>query len=449
MRPSRFLLAAPLLGLVIAPALRAQNVDEEVRKQMEWMRQQMEQMAQEIKELKAQVKAGKAGQPDADEYYIPRLAIEFEQSGQSAELGNVYTKPFLANLGSRTYVGGYVNLELSENSEENDGQKAFDLAPFVPYIYSDVTDRVKFAAEIEVDHAHEFELEFAYFDYLVTPAFNTRFGAQLLPLGKFNEVHDAPIQELTRRPLVDTLVIPTTLRDVGVGVYGAPTEVISYAATITNGFRGLANDGTVAISEEEGLHDAAPHADGIGEPFTQLNDNFAMTGRLAVKPALGMEFGASALLDHYDEEGDNALNIYALDATLDGKSVGFLPDEVELLGEAAWDSIERDDFAMASGVPNDFNGYYVQANYRFDPEWLRAMESDGRVGEGAHLTFVTRYDSVHLDTYERQRTTFGLNFRPNAHHTVFKLDYQFNDDSGSLEGENDENTLLFSAATYF
>ena len=56
---------------------------------------------------------------------------------------------------------------------------------------------------------------------------------------------------------------------------------------------------------------------------------------------------------------------------------------------------------------------------------------------------------MHLDTYDRRRTTFGLNFRPNAHHTVFKLDYQINSDSGSLEGENDEEALLFSAATYF
>jgi hypothetical protein len=445
----RSLLVLPLLALALAPAVRAQNgVDDEVRKQMEWMRQQMEQMAQEIKELKAQVKAGN-GQPSAEDYYIPRLAMEFEQSGQSPALGNVYTKPFLTNLGSRTYVGGYVNLELSNHSEENDGEKGFDLAPFVPFIYSDVTDRVKFASEIEIDHGHEFELEYAYFDYLFNPAFNTRWGAQLLPLGKFNEVHDAPIQELTQRPLVDSLVIPTTLRDVGAGIYGSPTEVISYAATVTNGFRGLDNAGTVGINLEDGLHDAAPHEDGVGEPFTQLNNSFAVASRVAVKPKLGMEFGASAMLDHYDEAGNNALNIYALDATVDGKSVSFLPDALELLAEAAWDNIERDDFAVASGVPNDFNGYYVQANYRFDPEWLRALETDGTVDQGAHLTFVTRYDRVHLDTYDRRRTTFGLNFRPNAHHTVFKLDYQINSDAGSLSGENDEDALLFSAATYF
>jgi hypothetical protein len=118
-----------------------------------------------------------------------------------------------------------------------------------------------------------------------------------------------------------------------------------------------------------------------------------------------MELGASALSDKYDQAGDNGLNIYALDATVDGKSVGFLPDALELLGEAAWDNIERDDFAVASGVPNDFNGYYVQANYRFDPEWLRALESDGTVDQGA------RPDLRHA-----LRSRASRHLRPPPHH---------------------------------
>jgi hypothetical protein len=56
---------------------------------------------------------------------------------------------------------------------------------------------------------------------------------------------------------------------------------------------------------------------------------------------------------------------------------------------------------------------------------------------------------VQLDTYDIRRTTIGVNFRPNAHDTVFKLDYQFNDDHGSEEGRNDDDALLFSVATYF
>jgi len=452
MRPSFRSRSLPLLmAAFLARAAVAQDVPPE-----SWadIKARMDAMAAEIAGLRAEVgdlrsRLAASGKPAGeDEYYIPRLATEFEESGQPPMFGNVYTKPFLSNLGERTYLGGYINVRGS-SSKGSEGDQNFDLVPFVPFIYADVSDRVKVSSEIEFDHGHEVEIEFAQMDYLFTDAFNLRAGVQLLPVGKFNEVHDAPIQDLTDRPLVDELVIPTTLRDVGIGFWGRISDSVSYQTTITNGFRGLDDAGSSAITLDEGLHDAAPHEDGIGEPFEQLNDSFAYAARVAYKPVLGVELGGSTLLDHYDQAGDNALNIYAVDASVDGKGVGFLPDPMELLGEAAWDSIERDDFAVASGVPNDFNGYYVQANWHFDPEGLEAWKRDGVIDEGAHFTFVTRYDRVHLDTYDRRRTTFGLNFRPNPHDTVFKLDYQINSDAGELEGENDHDALVFSMATYF
>ena len=68
---------------------------------------------------------------------------------------------------------------------------------------------------------------------------------------------------------------------------------------------------------------------------------------------------------------------------------------------------------------------------------------------GAHFTFVTRYGKVALDDYRMRRTTLGLNFRPNETHTVVKLDYLMNDDSGSQQGTNNDNAWAMSVATYF
>jgi hypothetical protein len=390
-----------------------------------------------------------------DEFYIPRLSSGFEQSGQSDQLGGIYTKPFLSNLGERTYIGGYMDLEFSDSS--GSANKEFDQHRFVPFFYSDVSDRVKLSAEIEYEHGHELGIEFAQMDYLIDPAFNFRAGIQLLPLGKLNEVHDSPIQDLTFRPLVDNLIIPTTLRDAGLGAYGEICDELSYNVTLTNGFRGLDNTGQNSITAEDGLDDAAPHVDVIGDPFENQNDKLAWTGRVAWKPELGVEIGASAHLDTYDEAANNDLEILALDVTVDGKAMSWLPDAMELLAEGARANIERDAFALAavdaagdpSPVAGDMQGYYVQANYHLHPGFLERWKASGRVGEGAHFTFVTRYDDVRLDTYNRERLTLGLNFRPNEHDTVFKLDYQFNDDSGSSKGSNDDDAVVFSVATYF
>ncbi|HTE06389.1 MAG TPA: hypothetical protein VK824_09350 [Planctomycetota bacterium] len=418
--------------------------------QVDALTRQVQSLSSTTVQLQSELAAARAAAPgeEAQDYYIPRLAGSFEESGLSANLGNVYTKPYLTNLGKRTYLGGYIDL-IATNPAGSDKKKNFRPERFVPFIYSDVSDRVKFASEIEIEDGHEVEVEFAHVDYLMTRAANFRAGIELLPLGKFNEVHDSPIQELTDRPLVDTFIIPTTLRDAGVGLYGDLSDEVSYQFTLTNGFRGLDAAGNNVITAEDGLAEARPHEFEIGEQFQNQNDKLAYTQRVAWKPELGMEFGASALFDSYDENGDNSLNIYALDATLDGKAVGFLPDQLELLGEAGWAAIERDDFAKANGVAGDMNGWYAQANWHCDPTWLTEWKQNGTLEEDAHFTLVARYDDVSLDTYDRRRTTFGVNFRPNAHDTVFKLDYQFNDDAGSEAGANDEDALLFSVATYF
>jgi hypothetical protein len=91
----------------------------------------------------------------------------------------------------------------------------------------------------------------------------------------------------------------------------------------------------------------------------------------------------------------------------------------------------------------------VQANWHFEPSWLATWVERGWVDAGALFTVSTRWDAIHLDTYDRRRLTFGLNFRPNPNDTVYKLDWQFNDDSGSEAGTNNDNALILSVATYF
>jgi hypothetical protein len=451
---NRILRGALLIGALLAPSgLTAQDQPapepgQDDGERIDELEQQLDELKTLVESLQEQLDTARGLPPaEEDEFYIPRLSTDFQRSGQPDALGGVYTKPFLSNLGERTYVGGYIDLEYTDS--EGSDNKEFDQHRLVPFIYADVSDRVKVSAEIEIEHGDELEVEFAQVDYLVDDAFNFRAGIQLLPLGKLNEVHDSPIQDLTFRPLVNRYIIPTTLRDAGIGAWGELSETLDYNVTLTNGFRGLDNTGTSAITAEDGLRDAAPFKDTIGDPFDQLNDDLAWTGRLAWAPELGVELGASALFDEYDEQGDNSLDIYALDLTIDGKAVAWLPDSMELLAEGARAFVDRDDFAKTSGVAGDMDGYYVQINHHLHPGWLSNWVQRGLVEDDAHFTLVARYDDVELDTYSRDRTTLGLNFRPNAHDTVFKLEYQFDDDSGSEKGSNDSNAIVFSVATYF
>lgn len=453
-RRSTHLLLA-VLALTFVPALHAQDAPaEDSDQRIAELEAQVDKLDSAYAELlamfqKLEAQAERRGDviPE-DEFYIPRQAAEFQESGLSANFGDLYTKPFLTNLGQNTYIGGYIDLEYSDPS--SGGNREFDQHRFVPFIYADISDSIKVAAEVEIEHGSELEVEFAQMDFLLNRYINLRAGIQLLPLGKFNEVHDSPIQELTFRPLVDTYIIPTTLRDAGLGVWGDVTDTITYQATMTNGFRGLEKNGTNVITSEKGLRDAAPQKDKIGDPFDNFNNSFAYTGRLAWSPVLGLETGISGLINTYDESANNHLKIWAVDATLHGQAVPGMPDNMELLYEGAWADVQRDRFAHDSGVAGDMDGHYVQANVHFAPDFLTSHESDGGlIEDGAHFTFVTRYGTVDLDDYVMRRTTLGLNFRPNESDTVIKLDYLINSDNGSLSGTNDTNVWALSFASYF
>jgi len=400
-------------------------------------------------DLESQLKAATGGDmTDAsDEFFIPRQAAQFEASGQPDNLGNIYTKPYLTDLGKKTYIGGYIDLEYRDSRGSKTTE--FDQHRLVPFLYSDVSDKVKVAAEVELEHGSEVEVEFAQMDFLISEGVNVRAGIQLLPLGKLNEVHDSPIQDLTDRPLLNKYIIPTTLRDAGLGVWGNISEEFSYNVTVSNGFRGLDATGKSTIDNKSGLRNAAPQKNKIGSPFDNNNDRLAYTSRVAYKPALGVEVGASAHLDYYDEAADNKLEIWALDATVNGAAVPFLPDNVDILFENASASIERDAFSKLSGTAGDMTGHYVQSNVHFTPSFLDGWIDEGFVDDGAHFTFVSRYGKVDLDDYIMRRTTLGLNFRPNESHSVFKLDLQLNDDAGANKGSNNDDLLLFSFATYF
>jgi hypothetical protein len=337
--------------------------------------------------------------------------------------------------------------------------------PLIPFIYAQVTDHVQFATEIEIEEGHELEVEFAFVDFTINDLFNLRGGLLLDPLGKFNLVHDDPVNELTDRPLVDQTIIPTTLREVGGGFFGtlAPADSsigkLSYEAYVTTGFRGLFNDGTVGFNTDTGLHDGkADEEIGSAETFEDNNNNLADVGRLEWSPTLGSALGVSAHYGNYDESDDNTLLVMAVDGALDGKVLsrwvgaddgfGTFLGGFEFLGEWAMANIERDAFARSAGVPGDMHGWYGQVNYRLYPQFLRNLEENGYLDAGSHFTFVVRRDEIDLDGIERERWTFGMNFRPNHSQTVLKFDYQLNSESGKTAFVDDD-AFLISLATYF
>jgi len=400
----------------------------------------------------------------------------------------VYAKPFVS--APKAIVGGYMDIQYRSQRQASieNGYggvtNGFDQQRFVPFIYADITEHVKFASELEIEHGirenstqgTEIGLEFAFIDYLVNEPINLRAGILLLPIGKFNLLHDSPLNDLTDRPLVSRLVIPSTVSETGTGFYGTcypgRTSKMDYELYVTTGPCGYDPDGTPRITEQDGTRGSrqrqCPSDDGL-----DINNGKAVVGRLAFSPMLGVEVAGSSYYRNSSINGTyNPLSITAIDWTLQR-------GPFELIGEAAWAyargnsrAIQGNQIGFAPGSlltgisgnsgpgipPQRMDGFYIQGNYHFMPAFLTKI-SPRRFGEGSTFTAVVRYDRVNTNLDNSNGTggwgnleqiSFGLNYRP-IEDVVFKVSYQYQPMAFNPNTEQriHDSALVISAATYF
>jgi hypothetical protein len=422
--------------------------------EFEAMRKRLGTVEKELSDLKRHEReeAGVKAKKEAEQ------PLSFGTTGSG---GLVYAKPFVS--APRAILGGYMDYEMNFLTRKNltrERPTNFDQARFIPFIYSDITDRIKVAAEIEIEHGGpnnpkaegEIKIEFATIDYLIAEPINLRAGLLLMPVGKFNLLHDSPLNDLTDRPLVSRLIIPTTWTEVGAGTYGTfypgRTAKVDYELYAFNGFALRAADTTLSVND--GLRNAR------GFQRNDNNNNKGVVGRVALSPFLGIEVGFSGAHSSYDPNNSRNLSLYAVDWTLQR-------GPFEVIGEAAFARISGNTVAGTVG-PAGMRGYYVQGNYHFLPAFLKRW-APRHFTDASTFTAVLRWDDVDTDTDDRtltsvggntrelQRLTVGLNFRP-IEDTVLKFDYQFNSQLGTnLSPANaarvDGNGFLVSVATYF
>ena len=436
---------------------------EALEKQLNALKEQLNKQAEtsevEKKELQA-LRDEVRGLVPGEEFYWAKKAQELKEKGLAPYFGKQETKPFLRRFGRNTYVGGYMDHELRFGEGENDN---FDQHRLIPFIYSDVSDRVKFATEIEIEHGGpdspggvidetgEIKVEFATIDFLMTDWLNYRGGIVLSPLGKFNFVHDSPLQDLTDRPMVDRNIIPTTLSESGMGFFGTfyPSELskLDYELYVVNGFQSLQDDGTQATSRAERFIRSSR-----GSLSEDNNTNFAIVGRLAYSPFLGLEVAGSFHTGNVDERNRNRLTIMALDWT-------YQKGPFELVGEMAHASFDRDGVVetgeeVSDLIPGYSFGYYIEPRYHFMPEFLQNVAPNFFTKDSI-FTAVLRFGSTDMGNFgyddgkiRRTRLTPGFNYRY-TEDTVFKAEYQFNWEHGRELTEVSNNSFVFSVASYF
>jgi hypothetical protein len=303
----------------------------------------------------------------------------------------------------------------------------FDALRAIVYTGYRFSDKFILNTEIEIEHAKEANLEFAYVDYAATENFGVRGGLVLVPMGLVNEFHEPTVFMGTERPFTENKIIPSTWRENGAGIYGA-WDKVSFRLYAVNGFDG-------AKFSSEGLRG------GRQKGSKAKAENFAYTGRLDITPTPGVFFGGSFY------SGGSAQGSLGSGKDL-GTTIVDFHGQAQVRGfdvRGLWANANIDD-AVAFNVKNNLTGSkglaekmeggYVMFGYN-----LLSQTSD--IGGPAFTPYVKfeRVDtqakmpvgySRSLSTLNNWRT-IGFEFKPMPN-VVVKVDY--------MKNTNDANSGL-------
>lgn len=183
--------------------------------------QRLEALQQQVESLKAEVSRLRSGQTP------PREAAP-EKIPAAAEPANS--------------VFGYGEFNYNRYRDADRTSKA-DLRRFVFGFGHNFNERLSFSSEVEFEHGvvgstdhGEAEIEQAYLNYQFSDRLNVKGGLFLIPLGLLNETHEPPTFYGVERNEVETRIIPSTWRELGVGAHGFATPGLRYDVGVTTGF---------------------------------------------------------------------------------------------------------------------------------------------------------------------------------------------------------------------
>lgn len=201
-----------------------------------------------------------------------------------------------------TSIGGYGEARwLFTKLGEDDGTSMADQYRLVLFIAHNFSDWIRFYSEIEVEHAMAGDglpgyvaIEQCLLDFdIIQRALTIRAGLFLVPMGITNIWHEPPIFHGVSRPTVERQIIPSTWRELGVGILGEPVDGLRYELYVMSALNPL------SFSAGSGIRNGRAHA------AEAPGDTLAVSARLEYEPILGTVVGLSG---YYSMAGPNINN---------------------------------------------------------------------------------------------------------------------------------------------
>ena len=352
------------------------------------------------------------------------------------------------------YIGGYGQVDFNLPSRDGKIYKngTLDVHRLVTFFGYNFNEKASFVSEIEFEHVSEVYVEQAFLDYKIKNNLSVNAGLMLIPMGIQNLYHEPATFNGVERTNVDKYIVPTTWREIGIGVSGRSIErSINYQAMVVNGFNGYNNGGV--FSGDKGLRSGRQKG---AESYITYPD---FAGRVSFYGYLGLNLGLSAYvgdtetklydgLDLADETAVASADSSIVGMQMIGVDARYTKGALQLRGQYIVANLSNTDQYNAftsKDLGSKLTGYYAEVGYNL---------LERKLDNGELIAFA-RYENYNThaavegitinDSYNRIDITIGLGFKV-TQGAMFKADYQIKSNAGSDEKSGQFN---FGTAIWF
>lgn len=422
------MMATLMVSLPATGALAGEQEETALRNQLAQLSNQLEAMKAKIAELERMTNA-LADQQDASAKTtaVPGKKNEGVTGAGATESG-AHTS--VADVGQARLFGyGEINYN---NYDHDPSRNQADLRRAILGVGYGFSEDTRLVSEFEFEHAvtaapddpGEVAVEQFYIDHRMLDSANLKAGLILIPTGFLNLVHEPPRFYGVERNFVETQIIPSTLREGGLAVYGTTGFGLSWDIGVTTAPDLNKWDSTKTDGQESPLgsihQELAKAKAGTGSGYLSFN-YVGLPGFVA---------GASIITSGVGQKQAGSL-VADSRATLWETHARWAPGRLDVSAIYARGGISNTQaYNLANAgnptpIPETFYGWYMQSAYRI---WEH--------GTYALSPFV-RYERVNTGSSYAQQpaglntpgkptetvVTSGVSFFLNPH-VVFKADYQ-------------------------
>lgn len=337
-------------------------------------------------------------------------------------------------------IGGYGEINYTHfTGDKGSRRNTADALRGIIYVGYKFTENIVFNSEIEIEHADEIFLEFAELNFFWKDYLNAKAGLLLNPMGFLNQIHEPPFFFGVKRPDVETVIIPSTWRENGAGIFGSWDDLIHYKLFVMNGLDATGfSSGGLRGGRQKGSRTLAEHVAVVGRldltpmPGVLIGGSFYHGGSGqnqflplagATTPAVTIPDTETTLFDIHAEYKGKGLHLRGLFA------MAFLEDAAVLTAARA-----ATDASFSGAIAEQMLGGYAEIAYDIWPffgsneEWtlepfyrFEYFDTQHRVPAGFAKDFTKQVESH----------TVGLNFEP-IPNVVLKVDYRHRDSTVGL-----------------